>query len=176
MVSSRLTSGLSAMSIRRYWPGLLWRSTPLSVGSEARVTRSFIHKMFQKLTLNFTWWVNRKDEGGTNLFGGGFLGLDNIGVFDRSAPLPTGGYIEQSDGTSWMAMFCIYMIDMALELSKEDPAYEDIFLKYVYHFMYITSAMQNIGEEHISLWDQQDEFFYDVLRFPFHASLLLKVR
>jgi len=129
-----------------------------------------------KLALNFTWWVNRKDEGGTNLFGGGFLGLDNIGVFDRSAPLPTSGHIEQSDGTSWMAMFCIYMIDMALELSKEDPAYEDIFLKYVYHFMYITSAMQNIGEENISLWDNQDEFFYDVLRFPSHGGLSLKVR
>ncbi len=138
--------------------------------------RSFLHKMFQKLSLNFTWWVNRKDEGGTNLFGGGFLGLDNIGVFDRSAPLPTGGHIEQSDGTSWMAMFCIYMIDMALELSKEDPAYEDIFLKYVYHFMYITSAMQNIGEENISLWDNQDDFFYDVLRFPSHGGLSLKVR
>jgi hypothetical protein len=138
--------------------------------------RSFLSKMFQKLALNFTWWVNRKDEGGTNLFGGGFLGLDNIGIFDRSAPLPTGGYIEQSDGTSWMAMFCIYMIDMALELSKEDAAYEDIFLKYVYHFIYITSAMQNIGEDKISLWDNQDQFFYDVLRFPSHGGLSLKVR
>ncbi len=138
--------------------------------------RSFIHKMFQKLALNFTWWVNRKDERGNNLFGGGFLGLDNIGVFDRSAPLPTGGYIEQSDGTSWMAMFCIYMIDMALELSIEDPAYEDIFLKYIYHFMYITSAMQNIGEDNISLWDDEDQFFYDVLRFPSQEGLSLKVR
>jgi len=137
---------------------------------------SFLHQMFQKLSLNFTWWVNRKDEDGNHLFGGGFLGLDNIGVFDRSAQLPTGGHIEQSDGTSWMAMFCIYMINMALELSKEDPAYEDSFLKYVYHFMYIASAMQNIGEEHISLWDKQDEFFYDVLRFPFHGGLSLKVR
>jgi hypothetical protein len=134
--------------------------------------RSFLHKMFQKLSLNFTWWVNRKDQEGDHLFEGGFLGLDNIGVFDRSAELPTGGYIEQSDGTSWMAMFCIYMISMALELSKEDPAYEDIFLKYVYHFMYITSAMQNIGEENISLWDKQDEFFYDVLRFPSRESML----
>ena len=138
--------------------------------------RSFVHKMFQKLSLNFTWWVNRKDTEGNHLFGGGFLGLDNIGVFDRSAELPTGGYIEQSDGTSWMAMFCIYMIAMALELSKEDPAYEDIFLKYVYHFMYITSAMQNIGEENISLWDKQDEFFYDVLRFPSQGGMMLKVR
>ena len=138
--------------------------------------RNFLHQMFQKLSLNFTWWVNRKDREGNHLFGGGFLGLDNIGVFDRSAELPTGGYIEQSDGTSWMAMFCIYMISMALELSKEDPAYEDSFLKYVYHFMYIASAMQNIGEEHVSLWDKQDEFFYDVLRFPFHGSLMLKVR
>ena len=138
--------------------------------------RSFLHKMFQKLSLNFTWWVNRKDTEGNHLFGGGFLGLDNIGVFDRSAELPTGGYIEQSDGTSWMAMFCIYMIAMALELSKEDPAYEDIFLKYVYHFMYITSAMQNIGEENISLWDKQDEFFYDVLRFPSQGGMMLKVR
>ncbi len=138
--------------------------------------RSFIHKMFQKLALNFTWWVNRKDREGNNLFEGGFLGLDSIGVFDRSAPLPTGGYIEQSDGTSWMAMFCIYMINMALELSKEDPAYEDIFLKYVYHFMYITSAMQNIGEDNISLWDKQDQFFYDVLRFPSQEGLSLKVR
>jgi hypothetical protein len=138
--------------------------------------RNFLHIMFQKLAMNFTWWVNRKDEGGTNLFGGGFLGLDNIGVFDRSAPLPTGGHIEQSDGTSWMAMFCIYMIDMALELSKEDSAYEDIFLKYVYHFMYITAAMQNIGEENISLWDNEDQFFYDVLRSPSHRGLSLKIR
>jgi hypothetical protein len=138
--------------------------------------RSFLHQMFQKLSLNFTWWVNRKDAEGNHLFGGGFLGLDNIGVFDRSAELPTGGYIEQSDGTSWMAMFCIYMIAIALELSKEDSAYEDIFLKYVYHFMYITSAMQNIGEENISLWDKQDEFFYDVLRFPSQGGLMLKVR
>jgi Mannosylglycerate hydrolase MGH1-like glycoside hydrolase domain len=160
-------------------PVLAWAAVKvydLEYQQRGKGDRSFLHKMFQKLALNFTWWVNRKDQQGNNLFGGGFLGLDNIGIFDRSAPLPTGGYIEQSDGTSWMAMFCIYMIDMALELSKEDAAYEDIFLKYVYHFMYITSAMQNIGEDHISLWDQQDQFFYNVLRFPSHEGLSLKVR
>ena len=103
--------------------------------------------MFHKLLLNFTWWVNRKDSAGSNIFEGGFLGLDNIGVFDRSAPLPTGGYIEQSDGTSWMAMYCLNMLKIALELaSKVDPIYEDIASKFFEHFLYIANAMNGMGD------------------------------
>ena len=101
--------------------------------------------MFQKLLLNFTWWINRKDPEGQNVFQGGFLGLDNIGVFDRSAPLPTGGHIEQSDGTAWMGMFCLNMLGIALELSREDPTYEDMASKFFEHFMYIAQSMSHMG-------------------------------
>jgi Glycosyl hydrolase family 63 C-terminal domain len=136
----------------------------------------FLERMFHKLLLNFTWWVNRKDAEGLNVFQGGFLGLDNIGVFDRSAPLPTGGHIEQSDGTSWMGMFCLNMLTIALELALQDPAYEDIALKFFEHFLYIANAMNNIAGEGISLWDEQDEFFYDVLHFESGNNLSLKLR
>ena len=116
-----------------------------------------------KLLLNFTWWVNRKDAEGKNVFQGGFLGLDNIGVFDRSAPLPTGGHIEQSDGTSWMGMYCLNMLAIALELAKQDRAYEDVASKFFEHFVYIAHAMHDLGGEGINLWDEGDGFYYDVL-------------
>ena len=116
--------------------------------------------------LNFTWWVNRKDADGMNIFQGGFLGLDNIGVFDRSAPLPTGGYIEQSDGTSWMAMYTLNLLAIALELASEDPAYEDVASKFWEHFIYIAHAMSHRGNDGMGLWDEKDGFFYDVLTLP----------
>ncbi len=124
---------------------------------------AFLERVFHKLLLNFTWWVNRKDEHGHNLFQGGFLGLDNIGVFDRSAALPTGGHIEQADGTSWMAMYCLNLLRMALELAKTNPIYQDLATKFFEHFLYIAAAMANVGGEGIDLWDDEDEFFYDVL-------------
>jgi len=139
-----------------------------------KADRAFLERIFQKLLLNFTWWVNRKDAEGKNIFQGGFLGLDNIGVFDRSAPLPTGGYIEQSDGTSWMGMYCLNMLAIALELARDNPAYEDLASKFFEHFVYIAHAMNNIGGE--ELWDDEDGFFYDVLRLPNGANLPLKVR
>jgi hypothetical protein len=125
--------------------------------------RDFLERVFHKLLLNFTWWVNRKDFEGRNVFQGGFLGLDNIGVFDRSAPLPTGGHIEQSDGTAWMGMYCLNMLAIALELAREDPAYEDVASKFFEHFVYIAHAMDDLGDEGISLWDETDGFYYDVL-------------
>ena len=135
----------------------------------------FLERVFHKLLLNFTWWVNRKDTEGNNVFQGGFLGLDNIGVFDRSAPLPTGGHIEQSDGTSWMGMYCLNLMAIALELARTHPAYEDVATKFFEHFMYIAGAMNNIAGEGIELWDNDDEFFYDVLHLD-HTNVRLKVR
>jgi len=128
------------------------------------------------LLLNFTWWVNRKDPDGHNIFQGGFLGLDNIGVFDRSAPLPTGGHLEQSDGTSWMGMYCLNMLAMALELAKEDRAYEDVASKFFEHFVHIAHAMNDIGTEGRSLWDEEDGFYYDLLHLPSGDDHFLKVR
>ncbi len=125
--------------------------------------REFLEKIFHKLLLNFTWWVNRKDTEGKNVFQGGFLGLDNIGVFDRSAPLPAGGHIEQSDGTSWMGMYCLNMLAIALELARHDPAYEDVASKFFEHFVYIAHAVHDLGDEGINLWDDTDGFYYDVL-------------
>jgi hypothetical protein len=138
--------------------------------------RDFLEKVFQKLLLNFTWWVNRKDAEGKNVFQGGFLGLDNIGVFDRSAPLPGGGHLEQSDGTSWMAMYCLNMLAMALELARDNPAYEDIASKFFEHFVYIAHAMHDLGGEGIQLWDDEDGFFYDVLHTDDGRHARLKVR
>ncbi len=138
--------------------------------------RVFLERVFQKLLLNFTWWVNRKDAEGKNVFQGGFLGLDNIGVFDRSAALPTGGHLEQSDGTSWMAMYCLNMLAIALELANENPAYEDLASKFWEHFLYIAHAMGTHGESGVDLWDEEDGFFYDVLHRPDGSKLPLKVR
>jgi hypothetical protein len=123
----------------------------------------FLERMFHKLLMNFIWWVNRKDLEGRNIFQGGFLGLDNIGVFDRGAPLPDGSHLEQSDGTAWMGMFCLNMLTIALELALHDRAYEDMATKFFEHFLYITAAMNDIAGEGIALWNDQDEFFYDVL-------------
>ncbi len=136
----------------------------------------FLKEAFQKLLLNFTWWVNRKDIEGNNLFAGGFLGLDNIGVFDRSSPLPTGGYLEQADGTAWMAFFSSMMLRMAIELALEDPTYESMAVKFADHYFRIGAAMDRIGDNNDELWDGEDGFFYDVLHFPDGNACRLKVR
>jgi len=135
----------------------------------------WLERSFHKLMLNFTWWVNRKDRTGNNAFEGGFLGLDNIGVFDRSAPLPTGGHLEQADGTAWMALFAQNMLDMASELAAHRPAYQEMVLKFVQHFLWIASAMMRAGQD-VGMWDEEDGFFYDVLRHPDGRSQRLKVR
>jgi hypothetical protein len=140
-----------------------WRVYQIDRKLRGKGDLEFLERAFHKLLLTFTWWVNRKDNEGMNVFQGGFLGLDNIGVFDRSAPLPTGGHIEQSDGTSWMGMFTLHLLSIALELAKHNRVYEDIATKFFEHFLYIAGAMNNIGGEGISLWDDEDEFFYDVL-------------
>ncbi len=127
--------------------------------------REWLKSCFQKLLLNFTWWVNRKDRSGRNVFEGGFLGLDNIGVFDRSAPLPTGGYLEQADGTAWMVLYCQNMLEIAIELAMTDPDYEDMALKFYEHFLWIASAMGTRAGD-TGMWDEEDGFFYDVLRLP----------
>ncbi len=136
----------------------------------------FLESVFHKLLLNFTWWVNRKDAKGNNIFQGGFLGLDNIGVFDRSAPLPTGGQMEQADGTSWMAMFSLNLMRIALELAKYNPVYQDMATKFFEHFLYIAGAMANMAMDMGGLWDEEDEFFYDALKMPDNRSVKLKVR
>jgi hypothetical protein len=135
---------------------------------------AFLERVFHKLMLNFTWWVNRKDAQGRNIFQGGFLGMDNIGVFDRSAPLPTGGYINQSDGTSWMAMYCLNLMRIALELARHNRVYEDIATKFFEHFLQIAEAMNNACG--IDLWDAQDEFYYDVLNLADNRLIPLKLR
>jgi hypothetical protein len=137
---------------------------------------AFLESVFHKLMLNFTWWVNRKDAEGRNVFQGGFLGLDNIGVFDRSAQLPTGGHIDQADGTSWMAMYALNLMRIALELAQHNHVYEDIATKFFEHFLHIAEAMSNLGEAGIGLWDDEDQFFYDVLHLPDDRMVPLKVR
>ena len=141
-----------------------------------RADRRFLERSFQGLMINFNWWVNRKDPGGRNVFAGGFLGLDNIGVFDRSAPLPTGGSMEQADGTAWMAFYCQCMLDIALILADDDEFYEEIAYKFAEHFMWIAHAMDRIGEHRDEMWDPQDGFFYDLLRLPNGEGMRLKVR
>lgn len=136
----------------------------------------FLKYAFSKLVINFTWWVNRKDEAGNNLFQGGFLGLDNISVFDRSAPLPTGGHLEQADGTAWMVFFSQRMLQIAIELALHDPIYEDFAVKFFEHTLWIAGAMDRIGEHHDVLWDEDDGFFYDVLHLPDGDSTRLRVR
>lgn len=153
-----------------------WRIYKIDQKLQGKSDRKFLEEVFHKLLLNFTWWVNKKDSNGNNIFQGGFLGMDNIGVFDRSAHLPTGGYIEQSDGTSWMAMYTLNMLRMSLELAKENASYQGLATKFFEHFLYIAGAMANVGKEGIDLWDQEDEFFYDVLHTPDNQRLPMKVR
>ncbi len=136
----------------------------------------FLQRCFDKLMLNFTWWVNRKDRTGRNVFEGGFLGLDNIGVFDRSSPLPTGGYLEQADGTAWMCFFSHCMFQISLELAEHNSNYRELALKFMEHFMWIATAMDRIGEHEDEMWDEEDGFFYDVLRLPDGSARRLKVR
>jgi hypothetical protein len=154
------------------WASLFLYQTAKALRGEGEI--DFLKRSFSKLLLNFTWWVNRKDRFGKNVFEGGFLGLDNIGVFDRSAPLPTGGYLEQADGTAWMALFCQNMMEMSAELAAHDPAYEDLCYKFVEHFMWIASGMNRVGPD--GMWDEEDGFYYDVLRLPDGRAQRLKVR
>ena len=149
-----------------------WRVYKIA-DERGRRDRAFLERAFHKLMLNFTWWVNRKDPNGRNLFAGGFLGLDNIGVFDRSKPLPTGGHLEQADGTAWMAFFCGTMLSMALELASEDPVYEDVASKFFEHYIAIADAMNSVGGT--GLWDEEDGFYYDRLLVDGH-SIPLRTR
>jgi hypothetical protein len=153
-----------------------WRVYKIDEKHNVKGDRVFLERVFHKLLLNFTWWVNRKDKEGRNVFQGGFLGLDNIGVFDRGAPLPTGGFLEQSDGTSWMAMYCLNMMRIALELAKENHVYQDLASKFFEHFLLIADAMTKVGEKNTNLWDEEDEFYYDVLHTPDGNSKKLKIR
>jgi hypothetical protein len=153
-----------------------WRVYKIEKRIRGKADRVFLERVFHKLLLNFTWWVNRKDPEGLNVFQGGFLGLDNIGVFDRSKPLPTGGTIEQSDGTSWMAMYSLNLLAIALELAREDPAYEDVASKFFEHFAYIVHAMNDMGGHGMCLWNDQDGFYYDVLHLPNGGHYSMKVR
>jgi hypothetical protein len=143
---------------------------------QGRVQVERLKETFRKLLLNFSWWVNRKDPEGRNVFEGGFLGLDNIGVFDRSAPLPTGGALEQADGTAWMAVFCQNMLEIALELAQHDPGYQDIAAKFLEHFLWIAASMDRVGVDEDELWDEEDGFFYDVLRLPDGSAQRIKTR
>ncbi len=153
-----------------------WRVYKIDKRRTGKGDREFLARIFQKLLLNFTWWVNRKDSEGRNVFQGGFLGLDNIGVFDRSAPLPTGGHIEQADGTGWMAMYCLNLLAIAMELASEDPAYEDVASKFWEHFLYIAKAINHLGSEGTGMWDEEDGCYYDVLHLPDGNHFPLKVR
>lgn len=153
-----------------------WRVYEIDKERSGHGDLEFLERVFHKLLLNFTWWVNRKDAEGNNIFQGGFLGLDNIGVFDRSKPLPTGGSIQQADGTSWMAMYALNMLRIATELATKSPAYQDLASKFFEHFLYIAGAMSSISKDDINLWDEEDGFFYDVLELPDGHALPLKIR
>jgi hypothetical protein len=148
-----------------------WRVYKIARNLTGQADTVFLERIFHKLLLNFTWWVNRKDADDNNVFQGGFLGLDNIGVFDRSRPLPTGGHIEQADGTAWMGMYCLNMLAISLELARSDPAYEDVANKFFEHFIYIAHAINTLG-----LWDKEDGFFYDVLHLPNNQYIPIKLR
>ncbi|HZD33431.1 MAG TPA: glucosidase, partial [Candidatus Angelobacter sp.] len=141
-----------------------------------RADLRFLERSFQGLMLNFNWWVNRKDPSGKNVFAGGFLGLDNIGIFDRSAPLPTGGHLDQADGTAWMAFYCQNMLEIAMILTQYDPVYEEIAFQFLEHFVWITYAMDRIGDNKDEMWDEADGFFYDLLHLPNGDAMRLKVR
>ncbi len=154
------------------WATLFLHRTEQALGGETDIR--FLKRSFTKLMLNFTWWVNRKDRFGKNVFEGGFLGLDNIGVFDRSAPLPTGGYLEQADGTAWMSLFCQNMVELSVELAAHDPDFEDLTTKFVEHFLWIAAAINRTGDD--GMWDEEDGFYYDLLRLPDGSATRLKVR
>jgi len=153
-----------------------WRVYEIDKKKNGQGDIAFLESVYHKLLINFTWWVNRKDEEGNNIFEGGFLGLDNIGVFDRSTPLPEGDHIEQADGTSWMAMYSLNMMRIALELALENPIYQDMATKFFEHFLYIAGAMSNKCNKASGLWDDEDSFFYDALRLPDEGSMKLKLR
>ena len=153
-----------------------WRVYKIERKNYGSSDKLFLESVFQKLLLNFTWWVNRKDTRGNNIFEGGFLGLDNIGVFNRSEALPTGGYMEQADGTSWMSMYALNMLTIALELAKENQSYEDIASKFFEHFLYISHAINNFGTSRNGLWDDEDGFYYDILNLPGGEQIPLKIR
>jgi hypothetical protein len=153
-----------------------WHVYQMDKALNGKPDTGFLERMFHKLMLNFTWWVNRKDASGQNIFQGGFLGLDNIGVFDRSRPLPTGGTIDQSDGTAWMAMYTLNMLQIAMELATDNHVYEDMATKFFEHFLFIAAAMTDLGGRGIGLWDEQDQFFYDVLRLPGGQVIPMRVR
>ena len=153
------------------WATIFLYRTEQAMG---RTDRAFLARAFTKLSLNFTWWTNRKDRFGKNIYEGGFLGLDNIGVFDRSAPLPTGGYLEQADGTAWMALYCQNMLEIGVELAERDPAYEDMATKFSEQFLWIARAINNTGPD--GMWDEEDGFYYDVLRLPDGSARRLKIR
>ena len=154
------------------WATLFLHRTEQALRSNSDI--DFLKRSFAKLMLNFTWWVNRKDRFGKNVFEGGFLGLDNIGVFDRSAPLPTGGYLEQADGTAWMAIFCQNMIELSVELAAHDPTYQDLCYKFVEHLLWIASGINRMGQD--GMWDEEDGFYYDILRLPDGNAQRLRVR
>ena len=154
------------------WAAIFLHRTEQALGREPDL--EFLARVFTKLSLNFTWWTNRKDRFGKNLYEGGFLGLDNIGVFDRSAPLPTGGYLEQADGTAWMALFCQNLLEIGVELTKRDQAYEGLATKYIEQFLWIGRAMNGAGPD--GMWDEEDGFYYDVLRLPDGHAMRLKAR
>jgi hypothetical protein len=153
-----------------------WQVYQITHHRTGRADKLFLERIFHKLLLNFTWWVNQKDQDGHNVFQGGFLGLDNVGVFDRSAPLPTGGHLEQADGTAWMAMYSLQMLKIALELAPGKPAYEDVATKFFEHFIYITNAFYDMGSSAVSLWHEEDGFFYDILHLPDRRFIPLTIR
>ena len=154
------------------WATIFLYQTEQAIHGEGDL--EFLKRCFRKLMLNFSWWVNRKDRLGQNVFEGGFLGLDNIGVFDRSAPLPGGGHLEQADGTAWVALFCQNMLEIAIELAANDPSYVDMASKFVDHFLWIARGMNRVGSQ--GMWDEEDGFYYDVLRLPDGTATRLKVR
>jgi hypothetical protein len=153
-----------------------WRVFKIDRRISGRPDRAFLERIFHKLLLTFTWWVNRKDADGHNVFQGGFLGLDNIGVFDRSKPLPVPGHLGQADGTAWMGFFCLNMLAIALELAREDGVYEDVATKFFEHFLYIAGALNGVDIDAPPLWDPDDEFFYDVIHLDDGGYVPLKVR
>jgi len=153
-----------------------WRVYQIERKRSGKGDRAFLETVFHKMLIAFTWWVNRKDSEGNNIFQGGFLGLDNIGVFDRNDTFPDGSRLEQSDGTSWMGMFCLNMLRIALELARENPVYENIATKFFEHFLSIAAAMNNLGGKGIGLWDDEDEFYYDVLHMPGGRYFRVRVR